>query len=82
MTSTPGAERNMLDHRTGADAESAVVAAATQDPRRRATADQVLQHPWMRENGTASSAPLDNIILKRMQAGTWLDATAVSPAVR
>ena len=26
----------------------------------------------MRENGTASSAPLDNIILKRMQVGNML----------
>lgn len=38
-----------------------------QDPKKRATADQILSHPWMRENGTASSAPMDNIILKRMQ---------------
>lgn len=39
-----------------------------QDPKRRAKADQVLSHPWMRENGSATSEPLDNIILKRMQA--------------
>ncbi len=39
-----------------------------QNPAKRATADQILQHPWMKEHGTASSEPLDNIILKRMQA--------------
>lgn len=38
-----------------------------QDPRKRATADEVLQHQWMKEHGTASSAPLDNVILRRMQ---------------
>ncbi len=40
-----------------------------QDPAKRASADQILQHPWMKEHGTASSEPLDNIILKRMQVG-------------
>ena len=40
-----------------------------QEPTRRATADEILQHRWMKEHGTASSAPLDNIILKRMQVG-------------
>lgn len=44
-----------------------VARADLQDPKRRATANQVLSHPWMRENGTASSKPLDNIILRRMQ---------------
>jgi calcium-dependent protein kinase len=38
-----------------------------QDPQKRATADEVLQHQWMKEHGTASSAPLDNVILRRMQ---------------
>ena len=39
----------------------------SQNPAKRATADKILQHSWMKEHGTASSAPLDNIILKRMQ---------------
>ena len=38
-----------------------------QDPKKRATANDVLQHSWMRENGTASDRPLDNVIVKRMQ---------------
>lgn len=38
----------------------------TQDPKKRATAEQILQHPWMKENGVASDKPLDNVILKRM----------------
>ncbi len=38
-----------------------------QDPRKRATADAILQHSWMRENGTASERPLDNVILTRMR---------------
>jgi len=49
------------------DAKDCVKLMLEQDPAKRATADQILQHPWMREHGTASSAPLDNIILKRMQ---------------
>lgn len=38
-----------------------------QDPKKRATANEILQHPWMKEHGSASSAPLDNVILRRMQ---------------
>ena len=38
-----------------------------QDPKKRATANEILQHSWMRENGTASDRPLDNVIVKRMQ---------------
>ena len=43
-----------------------------QDPRKRATADEVLQHQWMKEHGTASSAPLDNVILRRMQGWSYI----------
>ena len=38
-----------------------------QDPKKRATANEILQHSWMRENGTASDRPLDNVIVQRMQ---------------
>ena len=38
-----------------------------QDPKKRATAQEILQHDWMRENGTASDTPLDNVILNRMR---------------
>ena len=40
---------------------------AVQDPKKRATADTILQHNWMRENGTASDKPLDNVIVSRMR---------------
>ena len=38
-----------------------------QDPKKRLTAQQILQHDWMKENGTASDRPLDNVILNRMR---------------
>ena len=38
-----------------------------QDPKKRVDANGILQHEWMRENGTASERPLDNVILKRMR---------------
>lgn len=38
-----------------------------QDPKKRATADEILRHSWMKENGTASDRPLDNVILTRMR---------------
>ena len=44
-----------------------VLCCSLQDPRKRADANRVLQHEWMRENGTASERPLDNVILKRMR---------------
>ena len=37
------------------------------NPKTRATADQLLHHNWMKENGTASSEPLDNVVLSRMR---------------
>ncbi|KAK9917210.1 hypothetical protein WJX75_001895 [Coccomyxa subellipsoidea] len=49
------------------EAKSAVRAMLQQDPKKRATADQILGHSWMRENGTASDKPLDNVILTRMR---------------
>lgn len=37
------------------------------DPKRRLTAAQVLEHPWMREDGEASDRPLDSAVLSRMK---------------
>ena len=45
----------------------AAFACFLQDPKKRADANTILQHDWMRENGTASERPLDNVILKRMR---------------
>jgi len=36
------------------------------NPKKRATADEILKHPWMKENGVASEKPLDNAILTRL----------------
>jgi calcium-dependent protein kinase len=38
----------------------------TMDPRKRATAAEIMQHPWMKENGVASDAPMDNAIVSRL----------------
>eukprot|EP00884_Botryococcus_braunii_P005511 jgi/Botrbrau1/14961/Bobra.0018s0064.1 len=38
-----------------------------QDVTKRASANDILKHSWMRENGTASDKPLDNAILNRMR---------------
>lgn len=37
------------------------------NPKRRITAAQVLNHPWVREDGDASNANLDNVVLTRMK---------------
>jgi len=48
-------------------AQDCVKRMLVQDPRRRATADDILQHEWMKENGVASEAPLDSAITQRMK---------------
>lgn len=50
-----------------AEAKDCVRKMLEMDPAKRATADQILQHPWMRENGVATDKPLDNVILQRMK---------------
>ena len=37
------------------------------DPKRRATAQQILQHEWMRENGVATDQPIQLEVLSRMK---------------
>lgn len=49
-----------------AEAKDCVKRMLEPNPAKRATADEILQHPWMRENGVATDKPLDNVILKRM----------------
>ncbi|PPD77965.1 hypothetical protein GOBAR_DD25113 [Gossypium barbadense] len=39
----------------------------TQDPKKRITSTQVLEHPWIREGGNASDKPLDSAVLSRMK---------------
>ena len=53
---------------------------SAQDPKRRATADQVLMHPWMKENGVASDKALEMEVLTRIRkfsAGNRLKKEAV-----
>ncbi|MED6216178.1 Calcium-dependent protein kinase 33 [Stylosanthes scabra] len=39
----------------------------TQDPKKRITSAQVLEHPWIREGGNASDKPIDSAVLSRMK---------------
>ncbi|XP_028760333.1 calcium-dependent protein kinase 33 isoform X1 [Neltuma alba] len=39
----------------------------TQDPKKRITSAQVLEHPWIREDGNASDKPIDSAVLSRMK---------------
>lgn len=38
-----------------------------QDPKERLTTQQVLNHPWMKEDGNAPDKPLDNAVLSRLK---------------
>nr|ABV22565.1 calcium-dependent protein kinase [Physcomitrium patens]ABV22571.1 calcium-dependent protein kinase [Physcomitrium patens]PNR48541.1 hypothetical protein PHYPA_013018 [Physcomitrium patens] len=38
-----------------------------QDPKERLTAQEVLKHPWMKEDGDAPDEPLDNAVLTRLK---------------
>ena len=37
------------------------------DPRERPPIDEILNHPWMKENGTASDVPIGNEVINRLQ---------------
>ncbi|XP_047954268.1 calcium-dependent protein kinase 2-like [Salvia hispanica] len=39
----------------------------TMDPKKRITAAQVLEHPWLKEGGEASDKPIDSAVLTRMK---------------
>ncbi|KAJ4725097.1 putative Calcium-dependent protein kinase [Melia azedarach] len=39
----------------------------TQDPKKRITSSQVLEHPWIKEGGEASDKPIDSAVLSRMK---------------
>ncbi|XP_073005084.1 calcium-dependent protein kinase 19-like [Typha latifolia] len=39
----------------------------TQDPKKRITSAEVLEHPWLREGGDASDKPIDSAVLSRMK---------------
>lgn len=39
----------------------------TQDPAKRITSAQVLEHPWMREGGDASDKPIDSAVFTRLK---------------
>lgn len=39
----------------------------TSDPKQRLTAFQVLNHPWIKEDGEAPDTPLDNAVLSRLK---------------
>uniref|UniRef100_A0A7S0WKH2 Calcium-dependent protein kinase n=1 Tax=Chlamydomonas leiostraca TaxID=1034604 RepID=A0A7S0WKH2_9CHLO len=43
------------------------------DPKRRATANEILKHDWMRENGVASDNPLEMEVLTRIKNFTGMN---------
>lgn len=56
--------------RMSPDAKDCVRRMLTRDPRKRLTAEQVLNHPWMRENGAAPDEAFVPEILVRMRQFT------------
>ncbi|KAI3875765.1 hypothetical protein MKX03_023688 [Papaver bracteatum] len=50
-----------------ASAKDLLTKMLTQDPKKRITASQVLEHPWMKEGGEASDKPIDSAVLIRLK---------------
>eukprot|EP01025_Chloroclados_australasicus_P050992 TRINITY_DN592_c0_g1_i5.p1 TRINITY_DN592_c0_g1~~TRINITY_DN592_c0_g1_i5.p1 ORF type:complete len:345 (+),score=62.85 TRINITY_DN592_c0_g1_i5:148-1035(+) len=49
------------------EAKDCVQQMLMRDPRKRATANQILQHDWMKENGVARDQPLGDAVLGRLK---------------
>ncbi|XP_035539723.1 calcium-dependent protein kinase 19-like [Juglans regia] len=45
----------------------------TQDPKKRINSTQVLEHPWIREDGEASDKPIDSAVFSRMKQFTAMN---------
>ncbi|KAL0360501.1 UNVERIFIED_CONTAM: Calcium-dependent protein kinase [Sesamum radiatum] len=50
-----------------AGAKDLVTKMLTVDPRKRITASEALEHPWLKEDGEASDRPIDSAVLIRMK---------------
>ncbi|KAJ8540828.1 hypothetical protein K7X08_001644 [Anisodus acutangulus] len=50
-----------------ASAKDLVRKMLTMDPRKRITADGVLEHPWLKKDGEASDKPIDSAVLLRLK---------------
>ena len=48
------------------EAKDCVKKMLERDPAKRATAESILKHPWLKEHGVASDKPLDNVVLSRL----------------
>lgn len=49
------------------EAKDLVCRILTHDVAARLTAEQMLQHPWLREHGVASDRPLDSVVISRLR---------------
>eukprot|EP01024_Parvocaulis_polyphysoides_P007797 TRINITY_DN12295_c0_g1_i4.p1 TRINITY_DN12295_c0_g1~~TRINITY_DN12295_c0_g1_i4.p1 ORF type:complete len:538 (+),score=105.98 TRINITY_DN12295_c0_g1_i4:568-2181(+) len=49
------------------EAKDCVKQMLQRDPQKRATADQILQHEWMKENGVARDEPLGDVVVGRLK---------------
>ncbi|XP_074590059.1 calcium-dependent protein kinase 2-like [Curcuma longa] len=48
-------------------AKDLIVKMLTMDPKKRITASEALQHPWLKEGGEASDKPIDSAVLTRLK---------------